>query len=203
MPLDAANARQQGHAEAYRDYERLRTTPACGDSAAFPALRPTETYAEALTRLPRATGLLLEALRALHRDVPYVTASAAACATRGEMCASFLLDEVMGDYEAAFTAMATPRLRGIEEAGDPAWRARAASHFRSRCDPRRAAEKATDKPENVGKQLNSSAGRLRMQGHAASSVDRAEPPARKKGGRWDLPVGHHSGAETARPAALR
>jgi len=94
------------------------------------------------------------------------------------MCAAFLLDDVMGDYEAAFTAMATPRLRGSEEAGDPAWRARAASHFRSRCDPRRAAEKATDKPENVGKQLNSSAGRLRMQGHAASSVDRAEPPAR-------------------------
>ena len=70
------------------------------------------TYRSALNTLTLADGLLLECLRALHRDVPYVVASAVACYHVGEStksaiapkgrCNNVLLEDVMADFTRAF-----------------------------------------------------------------------------------------------------
>ena len=67
------------------------------------------TYRSALNTLSLTDGLLLECLRALHRDIPYIVASALACyharesstASKGR-CSNVLLEDVMVDYRRGF-----------------------------------------------------------------------------------------------------
>lgn len=81
------------------------------------SLRRDETYGDAILRLPLRFGLLLESLRALHRDVPYVVASATDCAATNQRssprqaCASILLDDIkLVGYDTAFDHAFAPSL---------------------------------------------------------------------------------------------
>lgn len=60
-------------------------------------LRLTESYGDALQRLPTSYGLLLEMLRTFHRDLPFVLSSAQDCFATKPHCVSVLLDDLITD----------------------------------------------------------------------------------------------------------
>ena len=92
----------QGAFDAHRSFRTCSNVTISGDS----------TYRSALTTLALTDGLLLECLRALHRDIPYMLASALACyharqSTRSlspptGRCSNVLLDDVMLNIERGF-----------------------------------------------------------------------------------------------------
>lgn len=85
----------------------VRLSQSCSDSV-IEAPRVNETYGDAVGRLSLESGLLLESLRALYRDVPYVAASALDCTRYRNACTSILLDDVkVAGYGVAFDALAT------------------------------------------------------------------------------------------------
>jgi len=165
------NHTSQGHAEAFRDYSRLRE--ACAPT--LPALED-ESYAAALARLPLEAGLVLEALRSLHRDVPYVVASAEACA-KVETCASVPLDDVMANYTAAFPVLARALLDLAvpDHAADTRarWLDDRRHAFARLCDPRRRPEPNATVTLNARHRVRAS-----RVGHVASPDDREARPRR-------------------------
>lgn len=91
------------------------------------------TYREALNTLSLSDGLLLESLRSLHRDIPYMVSSALACyhAARSVKsdpsvtgtCTNVLLEAIMANYTESFVPyVAEPlqikNVRGAEFARD-------------------------------------------------------------------------------------
>lgn len=84
--------------------------------AADERLSANESYADALERLPLERALLLEAVRALDMDLPYVVSSTTDCYEKDHVpnstgtCRSVLLDDIMRDYEFAYEALVAPTL---------------------------------------------------------------------------------------------
>ena len=95
-----------------------------------------KSYAQALNSLPLEEGMLYEALRALHRDVPFVVASTKACAEVGPAaCTSLDLDVLMADYSAGWRDVVAPTLK-LTECDIGKAKADAMHHdFVLQCDP--------------------------------------------------------------------
>ncbi len=107
----AKAGRWQGALSAYHSYSD-------GGCAPTAVLNERMSYREALNALELADGLLLESLRALHRDVPYMLAAAAACSrvaaistSRPPVCANVALDILDEDLQAGFENTLSPTLR--------------------------------------------------------------------------------------------
>lgn len=83
---------------AFLSLRELLTRDTCIDTKIV--LQAHQTYGNTISRLPVRYGLLLEGLRALHRDIPYVVSSARDCdaankqAAASAGCVSILLDDV-------------------------------------------------------------------------------------------------------------
>ena len=110
---DANAGTTQGALAAYHAYSDGGCAP--NQTA---VLNERMSYQEALNALEFADGLLLESLRALHRDVPYMLAAAAACSrvaaistSRPPVCANVALDILDEDLQAGFENTLSPTLR--------------------------------------------------------------------------------------------
>lgn len=104
-PVPRIDENAQAARAAYLAVVRLSQT--CPDPV-IEAPRVNETYGDAVGRLSLESGLLLESLRALYRDIPYVAASALDCMQFRNACSSILLDDVkLAGYSVAFEALAS------------------------------------------------------------------------------------------------
>jgi hypothetical protein len=109
-----------------------------------PAINNSTTYQQALKQLSRSDGLLLESIRALHRDIPYMLGSARACVdvsmsnvttdqTREEVpgaCTNVWLEDVTSDFGGAFERIIAPALH----IGGSTLRTKLARHFAKVCN---------------------------------------------------------------------
>lgn len=109
----------QGAFDAHRSFRTCSNVTISDDS----------TYRSALNTLALTDGLLLECLRALHRDIPYMVASALACyharestkslsAPKGR-CGNVLLEDVMVDFRRGFAQYLAVPLNISEALGAP------------------------------------------------------------------------------------
>jgi hypothetical protein len=77
-------------------------------------LLANETYGAVLRSRSLEEGLLLEAVRCLYRDIPFVLNSAQECkkvdAEASGRCTNVLLDDIMADYSSAFEHLVAPPL---------------------------------------------------------------------------------------------
>ena len=116
----------QGAFDAITSFRTCSNVPVSDDS----------TYRSTLNTLALTDGLLLECLRALHRDIPYMVASALACyharestkslkAPKGR-CSNVLLDDVMVDFTRGFAQYLAAPLNVSEALG---------ASFAQSCDP--------------------------------------------------------------------
>ena len=112
----------RGNANAGTTQGALAAYHAYSDGGCAPnqtaVLNERMSYQEALNALEFADGLLLESLRALHRDVPYMLAAGHACsrvaaksASSPPVCANVPLDILTEDLREGFKNALSPTLR--------------------------------------------------------------------------------------------
>ena len=121
VALDGAppGKQYQGEGAAFRAFAAAAGSPAAAAACASEALgaapaeppRRNETYADALGRFSLRDGLLFEALRSLHRDVPYVVRAAVDCGAQGVHCTTLLLGDILADVD----RLAAPLAAGAVE----------------------------------------------------------------------------------------
>ena len=148
VPFGRMHARRgawQGALEALTSYQ---TCP--GRAELFPQ---NLTYRRALNDLNLTNGLLLESLRALHRDIPYMLNSALCCARTDSLsshgtCANVNLDVVMRDYSMSFKELLARPLRI-----DKSKVAHLAESVEQRCNPRANSDSAEHQTEHKDRGL--------------------------------------------------
>lgn len=118
---------------AYLSFKELVDREACSELSVDKSaiiIRPDESYGEAVSRLPLRYGLLLEGLRALYRDVPYVVASSQDC-SKTATCSSVLLDDIKRlGYGRAFDTLLSKPLHLAKDQSD-----KIRYDFVKHCDP--------------------------------------------------------------------
>ena len=116
----------QGAFDAHRSFHTCSNVTISDDS----------TYRSALNSLALTDGLLLECLRALHRDIPFMVSSALACYHAREStkslsaptgrCSNVLLEDVMENFTRGFAQYLAVPLNISEALG---------ASFERKCDP--------------------------------------------------------------------
>jgi hypothetical protein len=148
------------------------------------------SYASLLKSLDLADGLLMEAFRSLHRNVPFIVASTIDCqqvnakttALSGG-CSSVLLDDIMADYDAGFNLIAAAlNLQALNGT-----RSEMAAYFDRHCNPlpsnatgingTQPARKLPRKRAEANKQIELHQHHLVNQ-HTATDAERKQRPAR-------------------------
>ena len=146
VALDGAppGKQYQGEGAAFRAFAAAAGSPAAAAACASEALgaapaeppRRNETYADALGRFSLRDGLLFEALRSLHRDVPYVVRAAVDCGAQGVHCTTLLLDDIMADLPGAFRRIARAfRLADVDRLAAPLAAGAVERAFLDACGP--------------------------------------------------------------------
>jgi hypothetical protein len=133
MVRGPAAGKKQGALSALRSFSNCMPQHRLGPN--------TTTYRSALNHLDLASGLVLESLRALYRDIPYMVSSALECSCiartakrtdpeRDGNCTNVWLDDIMADYGSAVAKYFTSSLRLPPNASS-----QLGPLFASKCDP--------------------------------------------------------------------